>query len=304
MSVCRLDYGYASVVHMAVQTLLFYGVFVAAFHTLGIKQHVVQGLCLASAFLFLTPAGLAWFERGQFSLYVATSYLLLMLGFLKRRVWYVLVAAAFAFVKWTSLPYVAIALAVFLIASKRRSQFQAHLAYAGAFVVVFAGLFALMPSAGAQFVWVLYMQERFAIAGGMTAAHLLPFGIAKTMPLALIVIGYVQVRAAGRGGLAAQLPFLLGAAIILLTYPTVTFDYNVPALIGFIPLMFYWASSSDDDVPERVRTGLLCLFLLFILAASNSKHITWRLPVLLGGYAAVAGLLFAIPLYYRWRRAS
>ena len=83
VSFCKLDYGQASLLHMLVQTGLFFFFFVMTFKILEIESDLWMGLAATMLFLFVTPAGLSWFERGQFSLYVALAYLLLMVGLCK-----------------------------------------------------------------------------------------------------------------------------------------------------------------------------------------------------------------------------
>jgi hypothetical protein len=66
-------------------------------------------------------------------------------------------------------------------------------------------------------------------------------------------------------------------------------------------LTFYWWAWKESAVPAPARTRLLWLFALFLIGASNTNHITWRLPILLGGYAIAASGFLLVPLYYRWQ---
>jgi hypothetical protein len=106
MTICRLPYGYAGFAHGVIQIVLFLAGIGFAFRELQIKKYVLPWhICSFVFCLFLTPSGLSWFERGQFSLYGALSYLWLFLGILKERKDFMVLSALFAFIKWTAFPY-------------------------------------------------------------------------------------------------------------------------------------------------------------------------------------------------------
>ena len=99
ITICKFNYGIASLLHIAIQTLLFYVAFILSFKILNIEKLILPGLLLANIYLFLTPAGLSWFERGQFSVYIGIGYLLMFVGFIKKNYLLVLLSIVFAFHK-------------------------------------------------------------------------------------------------------------------------------------------------------------------------------------------------------------
>ena len=109
--------------------------------------------------LFLTPVGLSWFERGQFSLYVSLSYLWLVLGLVNRNGYYIFLSALFAYVKWTSFPFIFLVLVLWLLNSKsiKELKYSIYLALVFPLTVVF--FFLLYLEYGIHFLVGLFEQE-------------------------------------------------------------------------------------------------------------------------------------------------
>lgn len=145
ITLCKLSYGFSSFIHMVTQLTIFYFVFIFAFRLLKIQTDLLLGLLLVNVYLFLTPSGLAWFERGQFSLYVAVSYILMMLAIVKRNFCYAILSALFAFVKWTAFPYLFVSLAVSLLNSETAAERKRWVSTAAVFVLVVVFLLLWFP---------------------------------------------------------------------------------------------------------------------------------------------------------------
>lgn len=269
---CRLNYGYASILHILIQTLIFYFFFALSFKMLGVEKNLLPGLFLANIYLFLTPAGLAWFERGQYSLYVTTSYLLLILGLMKKNYPLVLISAFFAFIKWTSFPFVFIVLSVFLLNSKSLADGKRNILLAAVFLLTIISLSLWAPDAFKYFLEGILNQERFSTPDGVSLARILPISIVKTMPIILILLGYLHIRV-NCNIFIRNLPYLIGSAILLLTYPTKAYEYSVPCLLCFIPLIYYWSNMLDTGISPRMREVMKYSLFLFIGIASYSKII-------------------------------
>ena len=142
---CRMDYGVASVLHMSTQYVLFLIAFIISFRFLNIEKVVLPGLLLTNICLFLTPTGLSWFERGQFSLYVSTGYLLIITGFIKRNNLLILLSALFAFIKWTSFPFFLVIFAIYLFNSKNQTEVKRTIRLGAAFVLIILALTFSFP---------------------------------------------------------------------------------------------------------------------------------------------------------------
>jgi hypothetical protein len=298
ITICRLDYGIASVLHMAMQVFLFYLVFVFSFMSLKKEKYILPGLLLANIYLFLTPAGLSWFERGQFSLYVGTAFLLAILGFIKKNPLLVILSALFAFIKWTSLPTLFVLFSAAILGSKNLAEGKKHLLYGAAFLLVIIALTLLFPAQSVEFLKGLYLQESSAAPGGVSLAKVLPVWIAKLLLVPLILMGILHFKI-NRNVFERTIPILAGSVVLMLTYPTLAYEYNLPSLLGFIPLFIYWITLPDNPIKSPVREIMAYSFFAFIFSASFSNLINQGV-IIMGEYLLISGFLLIFPLVYYW----
>jgi len=294
ISFCKLDYGYASFLHMLIQMLLFYFFFIIAFKMLKIESDLWPALLLVNIFLFATPAGLGWFERGQFSLYVALSYLLLILGFLKNKPVFVIASALFAYIKWTSFPFLFVVFIVYILGSKNKKESVQSTLLALIYILTILLLSLPFRSKFIHFIEGLYAQELYVQPVGISLAQLLPASIVKGLPLVLIFLGYLYLRRNNKT-FNHLVPYLIGSGILLLTYPTVAFEYNIPNLFCFIPLVFYWTKQ-----PNVMSKIIRYAFFLFILLISFPDYLSIFIggSTILMGYLVVSIIFLSFPLIY------
>jgi hypothetical protein len=298
ISYCQLDYGPASLAHLYIQLVLFFVSFIATFLLLKIPRYLPLGILLVSVGLFLTPAGLFWFERGQFSLYVATAYLFVILGVLKRQPLFFLLGGFFAFIKWTSFPTIFVILSTFLLASGNLRRLRENILLIVPFMAVILLLLAIFPKNSYYFLQGLIRQEAFVPPGGISLVRLLPVELVKAMPIALVVLGWLHIRKYA-GDMAECLPFFTGAGILMLTYPTVAFDYNMSTLFAFIPSIIYWAGLRTTEGQSVLRSVMKYLFFAFLLAASHSPTLVKLFKNEYGMfwmYGLVTGVFLFVPL--------
>ena len=297
-SYCRLEYGPASLVHLYLQLGLFYISFAGVFVSLKIVRHLPLAILLVNIGLFLTPAGLAWFERGQFSLYVAMAYLFIMLGILKNKPFYFLLGGLFAFIKWTSFPAIFVMIAVYIFASKNIKSLKSSILVVSPFFVVILLLLLLFPKEGYYFMQGLYLQEAFVHPDGVSLVRLLPVVYVKLMPLALILLGISHTRKYGENWLE-HIAFFTGACILMLTYPSLAYEYSVSTLFCFIPLIVYWCEYPGDPGWTTAKTIMKYTFFLFLLVASNSEIVARVFNTeyaIFGVYAFVSAIFLFVPL--------
>ena len=303
ITICRLDYGIASLLHMVIQVIFFYAVFIFSFKVLKIEKDLLPGILLANCYLFLTSAGLSWFEKGQFSLYVGTAYLLLILGIVKRNNLLVILSALIAFVKWTSFPYIFVVFSLLILNYKNLAQLKKNILPVTAFLLIVFSLCLLFPSQSLNFLKGLYSQERYALPGGISMAKIVPVYIAKLLPLPLILLGFINIKMI-RNGFEQITPFLAGSAILMLTYPTLAYEYNLPSLLCFIPLFFHWVTLPESPIPVPLRKTMEYSFLVFLFLASFSNYLTQRAILVMGEYFVIALILLVIPLFFYWKNIS
>jgi hypothetical protein len=274
ISLCRLDYGYACLAQMMVQYLLFVLILYLAFRSLGIGKYFWLTLLLGNICFFLTPVGLSWFERGQFSLYVGGSYLMLIVGLIRKNPVWVLMAALIAFIKWTTLPVMAIFLAVYLLNSRNMKEFRHALFFIASFsaIIVLLTLLPILFVRGTGvFLSGLVNQELNDNPTGLSLLKFLPRDLVKFLPMMLIILGYINIRIS-KGILTHLIPYIVGVASIMILYPTRANDYSVPSLVGFAPIIIYWAGQAEFK--QHVATKLLeYVYVFFILLASFSTSI-------------------------------
>ncbi|MBC7879000.1 MAG: hypothetical protein H7Y59_17650 [Anaerolineales bacterium] len=267
---------------------------------LKIESDLWFGLLLVSMLLFATPTGLGWFERGQFSLYVALSYLLLILGILKNKPVLILASAFFAYVKWTSFPFLFVVIIVYLLSSKDRTEGIQNIRTSLIYLLIILLPSLLFRSKFIHFITGLYLQELHEIPVGISMAQLLPASIVKVLPLILIFLGYFYLRRNNKN-FSHLVPYLIGSGILLLTYPTVAFEYNIPNLFCFIPLMFYWTKHSHF-LGKVIRYAFFAFILLISFPDFLGSYL--RGNNVLAGYLAVSIAFLLLPYLFPKRSLS
>jgi hypothetical protein len=298
ISICMLDYGYASLVQMLIQYFLFFLILYLAFRSLGIKEYFWFTLLYTNIGLFLTPVGLSWFERGQFSLYVGSSYLILIAGLLRKNITMVIIAAIIAFVKWTALPVAAIFFAVYLLNSRNIKEFWHGLLIIAPFFVIIISL-TLLPilfvKGTGVFLFGLVNQELKDNPTGLSLFKIFPRTIVKLLPVLLIILGYINIRSCKRV-FNCLVPYLVGVAIIMLLYPTRANDYSVPSLLGMAPILIFWVEQTLYK--NQFATNLLIyIFIFFILLASFSTSIIHSVNIMIMIYLLFSILFIISPTF-------
>jgi hypothetical protein len=262
ISFCKFTYGYASFLHMLTQLLLFFAAFAVSFKALGVESDIKLGFLLATVLLFVTPVGISWYERGQFSLYVAIAHLLLIVGLLKNKPILVIISAFFAYVKWTSFTVVFVIFVVDFFTSRNSGDLIRKMKVAAGYALTLALLSLPFYKEFIPFLGGLLHQELHIIPQGVSLNHLLSPFLSKWSLFLVVLIGCVL---AVRKNSSADdlLPFYAGAGIFLLIYPTVAYEYNIPNLLPFIPLLFAWAKQG-----KLIRHALKFTFFFFIIFIS------------------------------------
>jgi hypothetical protein len=294
-TVCLLPYGWASLAHLVLQLALLGYTLVRARALLALpRESLPTMLALATACLCLAPVGLAFLERGQWSVYVGLGYCWLVLGLLLDRPRFVVAAAVLAFLKWTSLPFTCVVLGTHVLSGGSLDECRRRARPALIFAATFAALFVCLPEAGMAFFDGLQRQELGSNSNGLSLVLFLPRPVVKLLPFALAGIGAIGFRGRAPSD-PALVPFAAGAAILLLGYPTVAHDYSLPSILGFLPLVAYWARSGA--VPEPLGSLASAGFGLFLVLASWSTEVFGSPPAVVAAYvvasAALIGSAFA-----------
>ena len=272
LSFCKFEYGFASFLHILIQMLLFFVSFIYAFKVLQIEKDLFPVILLVNFCLFLTPVGLSWFERGQFSLYVSLSYLWLFLGLFNRNGYYIFLSALFAYVKWTSFPFIFLVVLLWLLNSRSIKELRYSVSLASVFPLMVIFLFLLYVDYGTHFLIGLFDQEITYEPQGLSLMKLFPRFMVKIFPFLLVILGYLNIRRY-KNKFLFLIPYFMGSGIILTIYPTLAYDYSVPCLFCFLPLVIYWEKCFNVNGDFR-NCLIKYLFFLFIIIASFSVFVS------------------------------
>ena len=138
------------------------------------------------------------------------------------------------------------------------------------------------------------MQERFIPSEGISLSQILPEIFVKGLPLVLIILGYSALRKNGKS-FNFLIPYLTGSGILLLTYPTIAFEYSIPCLFCFIPLIFYWTK-----YPGAINSIVRWSFVLFLFLASWPDFLLQFMSRhdIVKGYLVVSMIFLSFPLIY------
>lgn len=289
---CNLPYGPASLLHIVLQSVLFIASLAFAFKVLNIWSLFLPSMVLVDVCLFLSPVGHSWIERGQFSLYVGLSYLWLTMAFITQKHRYAIISAFFSYVKWTSFPYIFVAYAVYILSSKSNKELKNRIISLTLFAGVILLLLLSFPKDTFEFINGLRSQELSFEPGGLSLGRIIPLHVVKVLPFLLILVGYLS-NFKNSNTVPQILPFLIGTAIILLTYPTLAYDYSAPYLTAFIPVMIYWRKVSDGH--EFVKNFVVVSFLIFLLLASFSLEVFHSDQAVTFVYVTMSSFLLVAP---------
>ena len=187
-----------------------------------------------------------------------------------------------------------------MLSAEHSAEAKRALLLAAGFALILLALTFSLPGPSLDFLRGLYQQERFGIPGGISLAKLLPLELVKFLPLPLVLLGWLHLRRF-QNRFESLVPFLAGAALLMLTYPTLAYEYNLPSMLGFIPLFIYWISLPGTPLRLPLRHFLAGVFFAFVFLASFTRLAT-PTPLILGAYLLVSALLLLLPLF--WHRAS
>ena len=268
-TICQFEFGKASLLHVSIQYAVFMGSVIIALVWLGFARLILVYLSFINALLFLTPVGLAMFERGQFSLYVASAYIWLLLTVLNRSILLGTMAAVLGYFKLTSLPFMFVTAVTWVMNARGGIDLYQRarvVATVGATILL---LFMLFYDEGLRFLSTILKQEYLGRPAGNTLMNIAPTYVVKALPFALLFASVWLARKCALDSLC-WFPLVLAVAVLFCVYPTVSYDYSAPTLYGLLPFVLWW-----NAPPGRGRV------------ASNLV-VTWGFP-LFATFVSLAG---------------
>lgn len=306
-----LGYADALAVHTLASLSIFLGLTLLVLSKVGLGKHAL-GVCAAVLLLlFETPIGFSHLERGQFDLFVASSFLLVAAAaYLESgALAFAALAALFGALKWTSLPVLlAFALGGLLTASSRRRR----LAYAIVPGLLLVSTLAFAPEMP-RYWPSLATYELAAPATGMTLEHWLPGWLAKAVPLACAVgfagLSWLRSRSMPdreRAYQAVALPFALCVALQSQCMFRIAYEYRSVALLGFLPVAVLWMERTTV-VPRGLRMLVGALLGGFLIVAFRTFDFVGRgltSEQMLAVFAVTSLLFLSLAIAVLWAVTS
>jgi hypothetical protein len=216
-----------------------------------------------------------------------------MLAFVTGKQRYIMISALFGFLKWTSMPFVFVAFAVSILGAEDVKSLKQKMVMVGVYALTLTGLLLIVPNYALDFVKGLFFQELELMPMGNSLVRIVPRNIVKSVPFILVAVGILS-KFIIKKPLTYLIPFFAGAAAILVSYPTMAFDYSVPYLTAFIPFLAYWATLSG--VGSTIGLGVQGLFYVFLLLASFALFIfNYSETMVIMTYVIAALVLISVP---------
>ena len=289
-----LPYYAALLVHTGLSLLALFGVTVFVLIRMGLRRHL-WGVVLAQASLyFLTPIGFTHFERGQFDLLVATSFLLCFACVFARRNPFGLAALSgfLGALKWTAIPFLGcFAVLGFLLGARaKRWGFVVMLAV----VALGTGLFWR----GILEYWTsLRFYEIDPAPFGLTLQNFLPRIWAKLAPVlvtaAVAIFALARFPTADRPRIlrAISAPFALALTNLSICFGTYSYEYRTVATLGMVPALIVWLEI-EPAVPASTKVATSAAFGLFLIVAFRLFGLTAI------GFVTMTGIYLALALFF------
>jgi hypothetical protein len=290
----RLPYYLALLVHTGLSLLALFGATVFVLMRMGLRRHVWGAVLVQASLYFLTPIGFTHFERGQFDVLVATSFLLCFACIFTIRNSFSLAALSgfLGALKWTAIPFLGcFAVLGFLLGSRsRRWSFVVMLAV----TVLGTGLFWR----GILEYWTsLRFYEVNSSPCGLTLQNILPriwTKLAPALATALVAIfALLRFTTAERPRIltAISAPFALALTNFAICFGTCSYEYHTVATLGMVPALIVWLEAAPG-LPAHTKVVTSAAFGLFLIVAFRLFGLTAL------GFATITGIYLALALFF------
>jgi hypothetical protein len=266
--VSKLPYYQALLVHSGLSLLVFLGTTALLLSQAGLFPHFWRVVLVTMSLYFLTPIGLTHIERGQFDLYVATSFvacLACVVGGPGRLRWAV-AAGLLGALKWTAAPFLGCFAAAGWLVSRRAARWVWPV-----IPLVLAVATALFWREVREYLDSLQHYELGETPNGVSLQLILPRFWARAAPVLLTLAVSIAMLGFIRSGreryrifVSISLPFALALANLALSFGTLSFEYRTVSLLGLIPPLVVWVES-EPWVSIRSKGFTCAAFGLFLV---------------------------------------
>jgi hypothetical protein len=216
----------------------------------------IGGLAAAAFAVFCTPVGVTWFERAQTDLYCASAILLLLKGMRDDRWYDFALAGLIASIKWSSLPFFALAALPYLFSaapSRPRKILMLGMSFGIPFLLlVFFGAHA------EQYLRLVYLSERghFDGAVGASLSRYFPRVVSKILPFTVPIL-YLLIEKFSprrRDRLSSELLFWVTSGLVAASFGTTAYEYRLLSSLFILPLIMDGRSILFPDRHARYST--------------------------------------------------
>jgi hypothetical protein len=243
-------------------------------------RQAIASWTIMLCFLFASPVGLAWAERGQFDIYSAVACLFGLSAVLQQKYAHFLLCGVFAALKWSVLPFlfVLFGLHVFVGRGEERMRWM----QAGSVAVVVAASLVVFPKSAIAYLHALRVLELAENPVGISLGQVFPAWLYKTFPFALLGLGVPFLRwTRSRCGTpyfeVARMAALVAVCILLTMYGTNCFEYRALVQLGLLPAFLVWLDDSrQDGWPGMARVWRNIVVLVFPLALALTLRLFFR----------------------------
>jgi hypothetical protein len=264
-SICHLEYKYSAVFSSNLQILLLLMSILLIFRS-KIKYAIVTLLFIINL-IFISPIALSWYERGQFDLYIALSYIWLLNGFQKDSKVSFIVAAFFAGFKLTALPALFIVFCLYFFFKGGKNVYINSLIFIVAFILPF------LPFSN-QILPFFTMIKNYEISTHPVGISLLCFFnnpsnfiiiLIKLLPV-IILIFYSVLFSFNRNIKNEVLNksiiiFIFALVVLMSLYGTNNHSYRIIVLVSFIPYLYVSLITEKGFMKEAI------FYLIFYILA-------------------------------------
>ena len=309
MPLSFLPYYQAVLIHNFASLGIFLGLALLMLKVFDLQVYAWKSLVFFLLLYFYTPLGFAHFERGQFDLWLASSYLLLFSSFFLRRrfVFPAIFSGLLGALKWSSAPFVGtFSLMAFFGSNAKKSWVFLLPGLA-------MGLTALLFLPEVKEYWPSLQRYEFnASPAGISFMYFMPRQAAKLLQifscgiiLALTMLlhrGKDQRLVAFR---AISFPFALTMFIEGMCYGTISFEYRIVSIFGLLPAYLLWMEQGGIQ-SSGAKAFMTAFFAFFLFIAFRvGYYLVWDLPTLISPpmsafylMSSVVGLLFTCYLSF------
>lgn len=285
MPLTLLPYHQALLVHNFLTLGIFLTLAVYVLWVSNLQAYIWKSLVSFLLLYFYTPLGFAHFERGQFDLWLASSYLLLFSAVFLRR-YNVLTAVGsglFAAFKWSSAPFIGTFSLMAFLGSKWKKSWVFLLPG----LVMILTVIMFLPEV--KEYWPSLQRYEFnARPAGISFMYFMPRPAAKFLQIAscAVVIGLILLLHRGNDRRKAAIqaisfPFALTMFIQGMCYGTISFEYRIVSIFGLLPAYLIWMEQGNIR-SIAVKAALTAFFALFLIVSFRVGYFFfWDLPTLI-----------------------